>query len=92
MAGNSGLHAAAAAADPLSAGLRTKLVEGIVEKEPPRIGKPYVVRVPAVDADGNDRTGVRLPDISVPLATHAGWNFRHPSIGAPTHLAGEIGS
>jgi hypothetical protein len=66
--------------------------KGIVENEPPRIGKPYVVRVPAVDADGNDRAGVRLPDISVPLATHAGWNFRHPSIGAPAHLAGEIGS
>jgi hypothetical protein len=66
--------------------------KGIVDFEPPKIGKPYVVRVPAVDADGNDRAGVRLPDIAVPLATHAGWNFRHPSIGAPEHLAGEIGS
>jgi hypothetical protein len=66
--------------------------KGIVDFEPPKIGKPYVVRVPAVDADGNDRAGVRLPDIAVPLATQAGWNFRNPSIGAPEHLAGEIGS
>lgn len=66
--------------------------KGLVDNEPPRIGKPFVVRVPAVDVDGNDRAGVRLPEISVPLATHAGWNFRHPSIGAPDHLAGEIGS
>jgi hypothetical protein len=66
--------------------------KGIVDHEPPRIGKPFVVRVPAVDADGNDRAGIRLPEIAVPLATHAGWNFRHPAIGAADHLAGEIGS
>jgi len=32
--------------------------------------------VPAVDEDGNDRAGHRLPDIAVPLATYTGWNFR----------------
>ncbi|MCB4821484.1 alpha/beta hydrolase domain-containing protein [Roseicella aerolata] len=31
--------------------------------------------VPAVDADGNERAGVRLPDIAVPRGTHAGWNL-----------------
>jgi hypothetical protein len=66
--------------------------KGIVDNEPPKIGKPYVLRVPKVDADGNDRAGVRMPDITVPLATQAGWNFRSPVIGAPEHLAGEIGS
>ena len=50
------------------------------------------MRVPAVDADGNARAGVRLPDIAVPLATQTGWNYRDPSIGAPDRLAGEIGS
>ena len=60
--------------------------------EPPLVGKPFGVRVPAVDADGNDRAGVRLPELAVPLATYAGWNYRDPSIGAPAHLAGEIGS
>jgi hypothetical protein len=35
-----------------------------------------------VDADGNERDGVRLPEITVPLATYTGWNLRDPSIGA----------
>ncbi len=64
--------------------------EGIVGYEPPRIGKPFVQRVPAVD--GNDRAGIRMPEIAVPLATQTGWNYRHPSIGAPDRLSSEIGS
>ena len=39
--------------------------------------------VPQVDADGNERDGVRLPEMTVPLATYTGWNLRDPSIGAP---------
>jgi Alpha/beta hydrolase domain len=65
---------------------------GIVSVEPPEVGPAFTVRVPAVDADGNARAGIRLPDIAVPLATQAGWNYRHASIGAPDRLAGEIGS
>ena len=66
--------------------------KGIVSVEPPEVGTPFVVSVPAVDADGNVRAGIRLPDIAVPLATQAGWNYRDASIGAPDRLAGEIGS
>jgi hypothetical protein len=65
---------------------------GIVSVEPPEIGKPFTVSVPAVDAGGNARAGIRLPDIAVPLATYAGWNYRDKSAGAPDRLAGEIGS
>ncbi len=36
---------------------------------------PYVALVPAVDADGNDRGGLRLPDIVAPLGTHTGFNL-----------------
>jgi hypothetical protein len=39
-----------------------------------------------VDADGNDLGGLRLPEISVPLATYTGWNFRSPETGAPTEI------
>jgi hypothetical protein len=66
--------------------------KGIVSVEPPEIGKPFTQLVPAVDGDGNVRAGIRLPDIAVPLATFAGWNYRDASIGAPQKLAGEIGS
>jgi len=51
--------------------------------QPPKVGEPFPVVIPQVDADGNERDGVRLPEITVPLATYAPWNFRDPSIGAP---------
>ena len=65
---------------------------GIVSREPPGIGEPFVQRVPAVDEAGNDRAGIRMPEIEVPLATQTGWNYRHASIGAPGRLSSEIGS
>jgi hypothetical protein len=66
--------------------------KGIVAFEPPKIGKPFIGRVPAVDEAGNDRAGIRLPEVAIPLATHTGWNYRAPSIGSPDRLASEIGS
>jgi hypothetical protein len=43
------------------------------------MSRSYRPLVPQVDADGNERTGVLLPDIAVPLATHTGWNlYRSP--------------
>jgi hypothetical protein len=48
--------------------------------------------VPQVDDDGNERSGIRLPDVAVPLATYTGWNFRKPEIGAPTELVSLLGS
>ncbi len=66
--------------------------EGRVTVEPPRLGAAFVSLVPAVDEAGNDRGGIRLPQIAVPLATHTGWNYRQASIGAPDRLASEIGA
>jgi Alpha/beta hydrolase domain len=57
--------------------------DGILSIQPPKIGKPFSVLVPQVDEDGNERDGVRLPEMTVPLATYTGWNLRDPSIGAP---------
>ena len=57
---------------------------GIHTVEPPKVGQAFPALVPQVDADGNERDGVRLPAITVPLATYTGWNLRDPSIGAPT--------
>ncbi len=48
---------------------------------PERVLTPYVALVPAVDADGNDRAGLRLPDVAVPLGTHTGFNvYKAPAI------------
>jgi hypothetical protein len=56
---------------------------GILSRQPPMLGQPFPVLVPQVDADGNERDGVRLPEFAAPLATYAPWNLRDPSIGAP---------
>ncbi len=53
---------------------------------PPRQGKPYGGRVSAVDDDGNEIAGIRLPEVAVPLATHTGWTLRHPDIGGEHQL------
>lgn len=65
---------------------------GIGEIEPPRIGKPYPVLLPQVDADGNERAGIQMPEVAVPLATFTGWNLRDPKIGAPDELVSFVGS
>jgi hypothetical protein len=57
--------------------------QGILSLQPPKVGEPFAVLVPQVDADGNERDGVRLPEVTVPLATYTSWNLRDPSIGAP---------
>lgn len=43
------------------------------------VGTELPLLVPQVDADGNDLAGIRMPDVSVPLATCTGWVFR-PSL------------
>ena len=65
---------------------------GILSIQPPNLGRPFPVLVPQVDADGNDRAGVHLPEITVPLATYTGWNLRDPSIGAPDQRVSFEGS
>jgi Alpha/beta hydrolase domain len=49
----------------------------------------YGVRVSAVDADGNETAGIRLPPIAVPLATYTGWNIYK---AAPSELCDRDGS
>jgi hypothetical protein len=41
------------------------------EDEPSRFYETFVA---AVDGDGNELAGIRLPPIAVPLATYTGWN------------------
>jgi hypothetical protein len=42
----------------------------------PKNGPIYPTYVPKTDVDGNDVAGIRLPDLTVPLATYAGWSLR----------------
>jgi hypothetical protein len=51
---------------------------GLVTQHPPlpTPGADYPVQVAMVDADGNERSGLRSPDMEVPLGTYTGWNLR----------------
>lgn len=61
--------------------------EGIADFVPPRIGKPFPTLLPAVDTDGNETSGIILPEIAVPLGTYTGWNLRAAGFGAETMLS-----
>ncbi|MBV9085278.1 MAG: hypothetical protein JOZ62_21585 [Acidobacteriaceae bacterium] len=65
---------------------------GILSIQPPTVSQAFPVLVPQVDSDGNERDGIRLPEIAVPLATYTGWNLRDPSIGAPDQRVAFEGS
>jgi hypothetical protein len=43
--------------------------------DPVPAARAYGALVPQVDADGNERAGIRLPDIAVPRGTFMGWNL-----------------
>lgn len=69
----------------------TRLADGPDEKDgaalwPPVEGKARPCFVSTVDDDGNETAGIRLPDVSLPLATYTGWNPRAPVPGRPDTL------
>jgi hypothetical protein len=55
--------------------------DGVAARVPPGHGIEFATLVPAADADGNDRGGVRMIELQVPLGTHTGWNMRAPNTG-----------
>ena len=55
-------------------------------------GTPLPLLVPQTDKDGNEISGIRLPDIQAPLATYTGWNFRSASLGGTDQLFPLLGS
>jgi hypothetical protein len=56
---------------------------------PARIDNVYGALVCAVDTDGNEVAGIRLPPIVVPLGTYTGWNVYQAQ---PNELADRDGS
>ena len=58
---------------------------------PPVAGEEFPALVSNVDDDCNEIGGIRLPDLTVPVATYTGWNLRHPDIGAPGLVIGITG-
>lgn len=66
---------------------------GRMDFHPPRPmeDRKYTILVPKVDHDGNDRAGIRLPAVQVPVGTYTGWNLRPRGL-AEDELAGLLGS
>jgi hypothetical protein len=60
--------------------------------EPAKIAAPYPTLVPQVDQDGNETSGIKMPEIQAPLASYTGWNLRSQAIGAPEELYSMVGS
>jgi hypothetical protein len=54
--------------------------------------EPYPDWVSAVDRNGNETGGVAMPDITVPVATHTGFNPRHSDTGGVGQLLEYVGS
>jgi hypothetical protein len=65
--------------------------EGIGEL-PGQAVEPYPSFAPAVDEDGNEVVGIRLPDLRAPVGTHVGWVSRHPETGGSGELLDMMGA
>jgi hypothetical protein len=66
--------------------------EGVVTREPPAIDGSYPLLVPAVNEDGNEKAGIRLPELAAPLATYTGWNLFNSESGPEDVLSSMQGS
>lgn len=63
-----------------------------IGRYPATTGAPYPTYRPALDADGNEAAGLRLPDLTVPIATTMGWNPRDPETGGAGQIINMLGS
>ncbi len=64
---------------------------GRTVKLPADEGEEFPALVADIDESFNERGGIRLPDLSVPVATYTGWNLRDESIGNPNLFIGITG-
>ncbi|MBM4186615.1 MAG: hypothetical protein FJ206_04810 [Gemmatimonadetes bacterium] len=66
--------------------------EGIIDREPPAVGRPFPARVPATDSLGNEVGGFRTVELEAPLATHPTWNTRVGQPGDQGELSRLLGT
>ncbi len=75
---------------PLDLGPRA--TQGVGDGPARVAGPPHTSLVSAIDADGNEVAGVAMPDVTVPVATHTGFEPRHPDTGAAGQILDYLGS
>ena len=59
---------------------------------PVTLGERYQTFVSGLDADLNETGGIRLPDLTVPVASYTGWNPRAPETGGAGQILSMQGS
>ena len=75
---------------PLDLGSRASL--GIGTHPARATGSAYPAMVSAINDDGNEIAGILSPDVSVPVATHTGFNPRRADTGGSGQLLEYLGS
>ncbi len=71
--------------------LGTNADKGIGTFPAKRNGPEYPCVVSSVDPNGNETGGIRMPDVEVPIATHTGFNVRHPESGGAGQILEYVG-
>jgi hypothetical protein len=66
--------------------------EGIVTREPPKLGSAFPTLVAQVDVYGNEIGGVRNVELQAPLATYAPWHLRTGYPGGTGELTDFFGT
>jgi hypothetical protein len=66
--------------------------KGIISVDPPEANGSFPILVPQVDNDGNELDGIKMPEVSVPLATYTGWNLFNAESGPTSVLSSMQGS
>jgi alpha/beta hydrolase family protein len=66
--------------------------KGVISHDPPEVTTAFPILVPQVDADGNEVAGLKMPEVSAPLATYTGWNLFNAESGPPNLLSSMQGS
>ncbi len=65
---------------------------GIIEVQPPKLGRSFPILVPQVDDFGNELGGVRTVEVLAPIATYAPWNLRTGFPGGTHQLTDFLGT
>ncbi|MAG33115.1 MAG: hypothetical protein CL908_19730 [Deltaproteobacteria bacterium] len=66
--------------------------DGIIDQQPPKRGAALAIRVPAVDALGNEATGIRPLEVRVPVGSYVPWALRTGFSTASDEMVGYLGS
>ena len=71
-----GVRRARVAHTPRRTDYGPRWAQGIVDLEPPGVGRPFPALVSDVDELGNEVSGIRTVELRAPLATYLPWNLR----------------